>query len=228
MNMLYTEVFPYRIRLKMAIIVMMFLAIMLFKFWPQSYVIKELDLGYFEDRPIIMLDPTVVTIQKKSLVKPSPPSKTISPVQEPKVVTITTTTPAPASSSGSVGNAEQSARSGQPNAVVEPRISEKPTRLPSVVRIVEPVVPEAVKANRIRAELTVRVLVGVDGSVEKAEILEIRSFNPKSGKYEKVNDIAFGIKEATLQAAMGWKFRPAFEGNEKVKFWSRHLFTFGT
>jgi hypothetical protein len=227
MNMIKPESYPYYVRIKVAVIVMLMMTIVLFKFWPQQDFVKIIDMDFIEDQPMIMLDPTVVTIQKKSIAKP-PPSGNSRSVMDPEPVSYPNAVPTPPKPSGPTGNADAMGQSSQQNSVAEPRISNKPTRLPSVVRIVEPVVPEAVKINRIKAELTVRVLVGVDGSVEKAEILEIRSLNTKTGQFEKVNDIAFGIKEATLQAAMGWKFRPALEGSEKVKFWSKHLFTFGS
>ncbi len=107
------------------------------------------------------------------------------------------------------------------------RIASNPQSPPSVVRIVEPTVPEAAKRAGIKAEIMVSFLVDTDGQVEEATISEIKLYEGDSGSPRIVNSIGYGLTEATLQAALQWRFRPATQSGEKVRAYTRHIFTYG-
>lgn len=107
------------------------------------------------------------------------------------------------------------------------RIASNPQSPPSVVRIVEPTVPDAAKRANVKAEILVSFLVDTEGRVEEATISEIKLFEGSSGDFRKVESIGYGLTEATLEAALQWRFRPATENGEKVRAYTRHIFTYG-
>jgi len=221
----------YRNRIKLGIIVAQVVAVLLFKFWPTMTTVPQPIEISFDDRRIIAIDEAAITTQAAAPAAPPRPFVPVNPILNP-VIDITDQLDlrvepiALEPMQGAGTGATQGTGTGA-GGTGEARLSTRPTRPPSVVRIVEPVVPEEVRKARLRAEITVRFLVGADGLVEDAEIAEIKVYDTKTRQFQKVDDIGFGLREVTLQAAMGWRFRPAEEDGEKVRAWSRHLFTFG-
>jgi hypothetical protein len=221
----------YRNRIKLGIIVAQVVVILLFKFWPTMTTVPEPIEISFDDRRIIAIDESAITTQAAAPPAPARPFVPVNPILDP-VIDITDELDlrvepiAIQPIEGAGTGAAQGTGSGA-GGTGEARLSTRPTRPPSVVRIVEPVVPEEVRKAKLRAEITVRFLVGVDGLVEEAEIAEIRVYDSKTRQFEKVDDIGYGLRDVTLQAAMSWRFRSAEENGEKVRAWSRHLFTFG-
>lgn len=223
----------YRNRIKLGIVVAQVVAIMLFKLWPEMTTVPTVFEVSYDDRRIIAIDEAAITVQDSPPPAPARPFVPVNPILDPVPditdqldLRVEPISIQPMQGVGS-GNAEGVGTGSGTGGTGEARLSARPTRPPSVVRIVEPVVPEDVRKARLRAEITVRFLVGVDGLVEDAEIAEIRVYDSKTRKFELVDDIGYGLREVTLQAAMGWRFRAAEENGEKVKAWSRHLFTFG-
>lgn len=106
-------------------------------------------------------------------------------------------------------------------------IASSPEQPPSVIRIVEATTPEAAQKANIKAEVTVSFLVDKKGNVEEASIAQIKLYDPDTGEYKVVDTIGYGITEATLSAALQWKFRPAINNGEAVKAYSKQIFTFG-
>jgi len=221
----------YRNRIKAGIVVAQIVLILAFKFWPTMTTVPQPIEISFDDRRIIAIDEAAITTQAAAPAAPPRPFVPVNPILNP-VIDITDQLDlrvepiALEPMQGAGTGATQGTGTGA-GGTGEARLSTRPTRPPSVVRIVEPVVPEEVRKARLRAEITVRFLVGADGLVEDAEIAEIKIYDSKSRQFERVDDIGFGLREVTLQAAMGWRFRPAEENGEKVRAWSRHLFTFG-
>jgi hypothetical protein len=221
----------YRNRIKLGIIVAQVVAILFFKFWPTMTTVPEPIEISFDDRRIIAIDEAAITTQAAAPAAPPRPFVPVNPILNP-VIDITDQLDlrvepiALEPMQGAGTGATQGTGSGA-GGTGEARLSTRPTRPPSVVRIVEPVVPEEVRKAKLRAEITVRFLVGIDGLVEDAEIAEIKVYDAKTRQFQKVDEIGYGLREVTLQAAMGWRFRPAEEDGEKVRAWSRHLFTFG-
>ncbi|MEX0721481.1 MAG: energy transducer TonB [Balneolaceae bacterium] len=100
-----------------------------------------------------------------------------------------------------------------------------PERPAGILRIVEPTIPEAAKRQNLKAEIIVSFLVGTQGEVEEVFISEIRLYNGDS--YEVVNDIGYGLLEATMEAAAKWRFRPARDDGKQVKTYVRNNFRIG-
>ena len=106
------------------------------------------------------------------------------------------------------------------------QVASNPQLPPSVVRIVEPTVPEAAKKANIKAEIWVSFLVNKKGEVEEATISQIRVYEDEND-FRLVETINYGLPEATLEAALKWKFRPAKNNGQLVKAYTKHIFTYG-
>jgi len=222
----------YRNRIKVGVIVIQILFILLFRFWPESKWQPTVFEVSYDDRQIMVIDLAAITEQASPPPSPARPYVPINPILDP-VIDVTQeldlrVEPISAVPMEGVGTgAGQGSGTGSGDGTGEARLAQRPARPPSVVRIVEPVIPEEARKAKIRAEITVRFLVGADGLVEDAEIAEIKIYDNRTKEFVLSNDIGYGLKDVTLQAAQSWRFRPAEDGGEKVKAWSRHLFTFG-
>lgn len=106
-------------------------------------------------------------------------------------------------------------------------IVSNPDRSPRVTRIVEPVTPGGVIQSGKRFRVKVRFLVDENGHVEEIFITDILEFDSFIQDYIAVNRSEPEIAEATMAAAIQWRFRPAIENGEPVRSFSNHLFTFG-
>lgn len=107
----------------------------------------------------------------------------------------------------------------------EGRLVGSPEQPPGLIRIVEPTIPEAAKQANVKALIQVTFLVGLQGEVEDVYINEIRLYD--GNEYEVVNQIGYGLMEATLEAATKWKFRPARDQGEPVKTYVENSFRIG-
>ncbi|MFH5831905.1 energy transducer TonB [Halalkalibaculum sp. DA3122] len=205
------------------IIVAEVLMIALFLFWP----VEQKSGGTYQDfEPIddaIAIEDVQITTQRSS---PPPPPTPQVPVpvpndqiieEEPIVV-------------------EELNRQNLPNPIEEigtgpggegDQVAANPEQSPSLVRIVEPTVPEEAKKADIKAEIWVSFLVNTEGNVEEASISRIKLYDKKGDSFEIVNSINYGLTEATLEAALKWKFRPAKNNGEPVKAFTEHIFSFG-
>lgn len=117
-------------------------------------------------------------------------------------------------------NEEGTGVEGESEAVVG-----SPEVLPSIVRIVEPTIPEAAKDAGIKARILVTFLVDTNGAVEEAYVNEIRLYN--GDEYRVVNSIGYGILEAVMEASLKWRFRPAKNEGMAVKTYVENSFTIG-
>lgn len=221
----------YLNRIKAGIIVSQVFMILVFKFWPTITTIPETIEISFDDRRIIAIDESAITTQAAAALAPAKPYVPANPFLDPILditdqldLRVEPISIQPMEGAGTGSAAGTGTGTGGTGVA---RLSTRPMRPPSVVRIVEPVVPEEVRKAKLRAEITVRFLVGVDGLVEEAYIAEIKVYDAKTRQFQKVDDIGYGLREVSLQAAMGWRFRAAEDNGEKVRAWSRTLFTFG-
>ena len=107
------------------------------------------------------------------------------------------------------------------------RISGNPDRPPRVIRIVEPVLTEGAKRANIKAMIVVNFLVNGDGSVREAYIAEVRLFDDNGENYKVVPEIGYGLMQATIEAALKWRFRPAEEEGDRVSAYAQDIFSFG-
>lgn len=211
----------YRNRILACMVIAELIAIALFTLWP----VPDRESAYqdivFDDSDAI-IDEMTITRQSSS---PPPPPRPQVPVPVPndevieeeilelQDIDISEYADSMTVGFGTVGDSDQ--------------IASNPQTPPSVVRIVEPTVPEAAKRANIKAEILVSFLVNKEGQVEEATISEIKLFDGESGNFRKVDYIEYGITDATLKAALQWRFRPAKNGGEVVKAYTQHIFTYG-
>src|SRR6056297_1409336 len=73
-----------------------------------------------------------------------------------------------------------------------------------------------------KAQLDVTFLVGANGTVEDAFISEIRLYEGDS--FTVVNQIGYGLLEATIEAALKWRFSPAKQEGKPVRTYVENSF----
>ena len=215
----------YRIRILSAIVAAELIILAFVKFWPtpatSSKSFQEDDFS--ED--VIMFEDAVVTRQVSG---PPPPPKPTAPIPEPtdEVIEEEITELDDVQFSEYADSLSESIIGKQGND--DGPIAGSPEHPPRITRIVEPATPEAAQQANIKAEITVNFLVGTDGRVEEASIEQIRLYDgPDSPDYTVVETIDYGITEATLDAALQWKFQPAQNNGRPVRAYTRQIFTFG-
>jgi outer membrane biosynthesis protein TonB len=213
----------YRVRIMACVIAAEVIAIGIFQFWPSPDKPDNSfkDINFAEDT--ISLEDVVRTKQQSS---PPPPPKPQVPIPVPndevieeEQITLDDLNISEYSDSLSVSTIGSRGDADKP--VSSPQVN------PSVIHIVEPTVPEAAKKANIKAEIYVSFLVDKQGRVEEATISEIKLYDQKTGNVKKVETINYDLTEATLNAALQWKFRPAKNEGKPVKAYSRQVFTFG-
>lgn len=198
------------------------IALGLFNFWPTpNNPAPYKDVDFAEDA--ISMEDVVRTKQQSS---PPPPPKPQIPVPVPndevieeEIVNLEDLNVSKYSDSLSVTMVGSQGDADEP--VSSPQVS------PTIIHIVEPTVPEAAKRADIKAEIYVSFLVDKQGKVEEATISQIKLYDRETGNAEIVETIDYGLTEATLNAALQWKFRPAKNEGQPVKAYSRQVFTFG-
>lgn len=212
----------YRIRMMTCVAVAELLAIALFNLWPAPDQSKnsDRDLNYSED--VLAIEEVIRTEQNRPASPPKPQVPVPVPndeVIEEEITTLDDLNVSEFSDSLSVAKLGNEGDSDEP--VSNPQMS------PSIIRIVEPTVPEAAKKANIKAEIWVNFLVNEEGNVEEATIAQIKLYDRSTGEVKQVQSIGYGLTEATLSAALQWKFRPARHNGETVKAYTRQIFTFG-
>lgn len=194
-----------------------------FNLWPAPDIAKEPQQQVNFSDDAIAIEDVVRTKQQNS---PPPPPKPQVPIPVPndevieeEIITLEDLNISKYSDSlseamvGSEGDADK--------PVSSPEVS------PSIIHIVEPTVPNAAKEAKIKAEIYVSFLVDKEGKVEDANISQIKLYDSESGKVENVQTIGYGLTEATIKAALQWKFRPATNEGQPVRTYTRQVFSFG-
>lgn len=204
------------------IVIAELLVLSVFTFWPvpdQESIYQDI---VFSDSDSI-IDEVQITTQKSS---PPPPPRPQVPIPVPddeviedEILTLEDIDISEYTDSMSVAGLGKIGDSDQ--------VATNPQMPPSVIRIVEPTVPEAAKKADIKAEILVSFLVDKNGQVEEATISQIKLFNNDSKTFEMVDYINYGLTDATLQAALQWRFRPAKNQGNVVKSYTKHIFTYG-
>jgi len=212
----------YRIRVLVAIAVVELLVIGVFNLWPVSESTSTRQQIDFSDDAIALED--VVRTEQQS--SPPPPPKPQIPIPEPTdevieedPIELDDLNVSKYSDSLSVEMIGSEGDADKP--VSSPQVA------PQVIHIVEPTVPDAAKKADIKAEIWVNFLVDEEGKVEEASITEVVLYDQESGEKRTVDRIDYGLTEATLTAALQWRFRPARNNGQPVKAYSRKIFTFG-
>ena len=202
--------------------------ILLFKFWPVSHSEPKFQISQVSEQPVTM-NLVEVTHQGGSSTPPNPvvpvevPSDKIIPdplthVQTENLIKGDTLGIGTMPGSGSGTGAGQ----GSGNAIVS-----NPDMPPSIVKIVEPAIPNQARDAKVKAEVFVNFLVGKNGLPEDVSIAKIRVYDENQDKWKVVPTIGYGIIDATLEAAAQWRFRPAKNKGKVVRAYTQHIFTFG-
>lgn len=219
-NTLYKESY-YQHRIMVCIIISQLILIAVFRFWPQSVEEKEKDF-YVEVNQEIFVEQSIATKQDNA---PASPPKPQIPVPVPSEEVIEEDIPilefSDYLSLEKIGEGEI----GQLGDSDEPVAS--PQRPPTPLKITEPPTPEAAKQAGIKAEIYVTFLVKEDGSVEEIFIQSIRKYDSNGRTYEQLQDIGYGLIEASLNAAEKWRFNPARDNGKVVKAYTTQVFSFG-
>lgn len=212
----------YKNRILGSIVIAELLVISIFTLWPAPDQERTYQDIVFSDSEAV-IDEVTITTQQSS---PPPPPRPQVPIPVPndevieeEILTLQDIDISEYSDSmsvvglGKIGDSQQ--------------IASNPQLPPSVIRIVEPTVPDAAKKADIKAEILVSFLVDKKGQVEEATISQIKVYNQDSGSYEIVDHIGYGLTSATLEAALQWRFRPAKNKGETVRSYTKHIFTYG-
>lgn len=213
----------YRNRILGCIVLVELIALGIFNLWPAEQTSETRQDITFNEGNVIM-DEIVITKQQDT---PPPPPKPQVPVPVPndevieeEIIELNDLNIS--EYSDSLSEELMGARGNSDQAMMNPQTS------PSVVRIVEPTVPEAAKKANVKAEIWVNFLVNEKGVVEEANIAEIRLYDEETEDYRVVNTIDYGLTEATIKAALQWKFRPAKDNGQIVRAYIKHIFTYGS
>jgi len=207
-------------RFMIALIGSLMIILAFFKLWPVLPPEKAEFQEFYADEEIL-IDNTIITQQADS---PPPPPKPMVPVPVPNDEIIPEDIefpdiddiPADQSTSEMPGRGETS---GKAQLVGDPQTP------PMLLKIVEPTIPQAVKDQNIKAQIDVTFLVGVNGTVEDAFISEIRLYEGDS--FTVVNQIGYGLLEATIEAALKWRFSPAKQEGKPVRTYVENSFNIG-
>lgn len=198
------------------------LVLAIFNFWPVKKFREATPEIDFSDQSIAIEDVVRTTQQNR----PPPPPKPHVPLPVPNdeiieedPIELDNLNISNYSDSLSVEMIGSDGEADEP--VSSPQVS------PQVIHIVEPTVPEAAKKANIKAEIWVEFLVDKQGKVEEATITRIILYDQETGETKRLNSINYGLTEATLNAALQWKFRPARNNGQPVKAYSRQVFTYG-
>lgn len=213
--------FNYQNRIMACIIAAEIIALGFFHFWPVSENSEEIFQDDFSE-DVLAIEDIVRTEQTEPASPPRPqvplPQPTDEVIEE-EITEIDDLNIAETSDSLSIAMLGNEGESDEPVS--------NPQNSPSVIRIVEPTVPDAAKRENIKAEIWVNFLVDKEGRVEEASISQIKIYDTNSGEVKEVESIGYGLTAATLNAALQWRFRPARNNGEAVRAYTRQIFTFG-
>jgi len=211
----------YRHRMMSAIAVSLFFAILTVRYWPvEEWIVQPYEPRVFQEQ--VLIDDIEITRHQSS--PPPPPRPTLpQPVPSDEVVedvvyledllTVTDLPDLPAEHGSGID--------GDDDIIVS-----QPQLPPSVIRIVEPSVPELPGELRGRIEMVVNFLVNRDGSVEEASIVEVRKYDENRENYEVLPFIQYGLMGATLEAALSWRFRAARHDGVGVRTYTTATFNY--
>jgi hypothetical protein len=207
-------------RYMIALIGSLIIILAFFNLWPVSAPEKSEFQDFYSDEEIL-IDNTIITQQADS---PPPPPKPMVPIPVPNDEIIPEDIEFP-DIDDIPSNESASEMPGRGETFGKAQLVGDPQSPPMLLKIVEPTIPQAVKDQNIKAQIDVTFLVGADGSVEDAFISEIRLYEGDS--YRVVEQIGYGLLEATIEAALKWRFSPARQDGEPVRTYVENSFNIG-
>lgn len=212
----------YPIRLGLAVVICQILFILLFRFWPDYS--EEPELVYRDSFVMdeILLDDITITRQGRETPPPPVPPRIDNPEPVDDIVEVEL-------DFEELFDPEVLPDEGLPDPEGDSdEVVAYPSQPANVSRIVEPVIPSEFRRQNIRAQIVVTFVIGRDGVVEDVSINELRLYDRSEQEFKTVEHIGFGIEDATIEAAMRWRFRPAYDDDRLVRSLARHTFTFGS
>lgn len=212
----------YRLRVMVCIALTEVLLLLIIHFWPVEITgNSSRDIDFNEGR--ILIEQVVITQQQSA---PPPPTKPQIPIPVPndqvieeEIIILQDFDISQYADSlfvgkgGAAGNAD--------------RVVKNPQKSPSIIRIVEPTVPDAAQKAGVKAQIWVNLLIDKRGDVVEANISKILLYDEETEDFRQVPRIDYGLTEATINAALQWEFRPATDNGQPVKAYSEQIFSFG-
>lgn len=213
--------YVYRHRVMSGMVVTLLVLILIVRFWP----VRERTIEPYQPEQTevsVLIDDVLVTRQQSA---PPPPQRPILPQPVPSDEIIPDQIIFEEELSlDDLPLLEEGRGSGLEG---EDRIVSEPQFPPSVVRIVEPSVPDLPEELKGQIEMVVNFLVDGDGYVEEASIVEIRQYQDESrSEYEVLPFIGYGLMSATLEAALSWRFRAARHDGSEVRTYTTATFNY--
>lgn len=207
-------------RFMLSLICAELILLMILKFWPAQV---EMPTPYNDQflEEVIYVERAIVTQQTNAPAAPPKPEIPI-PVPNDEVIEEEIDFP---EFDDIFTNFDAMGEEGSSVTGGEGKLVGSPEQEPRVVRIVEPTISDIAKRQNIKAQIIVTFLVGINGEIEEAVVSQIRLYNGDS--YEVVDQIGYGILEATLEAASKWRFTPARDDGERVKTYVQNSFNIG-
>lgn len=217
---IYYDELEHQHRFMLSLIYAELIVLMILKLWPAQVAPPE-NFEYSYNDETIYVERAIVTRQSSA---PAAPPKPRIPVPVPNDEVIEEKIDFP-EFDDVFSKLDADGDQGLSSVGGEGELVGSPERPPGLIRIVEPTTPDAAKRANIKAQIIVTFLVGTDGEVEDAFISEIRLYDGDS--YKVVDRIGYGLMEATLEAALKWRFRPARDQGEPVKTYVENSFNIG-
>jgi protein TonB len=214
----------YLLRVMQSLVLSLGVLLALFTFWPVPEVEEGRD-QIFDTRAkeaisLEMIEPT------SQISKPPPPPAPIPPVEVPDDVVleeIEMEVPSEISTNESdeiTEKVEGTIDTG-PAFIAQAEISPKP------VRFVEPEYSKEARQKKIRARVTVEVLVDEKGQVQESRIIDRFLLGDNDEPPTPVQRLGYGLEEAAEAAAKRWRFRPARHQGRTVQTYTTLTFSFG-
>lgn len=213
--------FEYRQRVLYGLIAVLVFMILLVKFWPvQERIVEEQEQFVYQDD--VLIDEIEITRQQ-SAPPPPPRPQMPHPVPDDEIIedNIEFDPDMDLIDFPDLPEGMGTGLEGDEEVIVS-----NPQLPPSVVRIVEPSVPDLPDELRGRIEMVVNFLVNSNGTVEEASIMQIRMYNEERTDYEVLPFIQYGLMGATLEAALNWRFRAARHDGIGVKTYTTATFNY--
>lgn len=219
---IYFDEFEHTQRFMLCMVAALLIAISVFKLWPVSDKEERISYESIYQEEEILIDNAIVTRQSSL---PPPPPKPLVPVPVPDDEVIPEDYDFPDVEDLFDDNELYDESEEIQLGSSEGRLVGDPQQGPRLVKIVEPTISETAKNQNIKAQIIVTFLVGTDGNIEDVFVSEIRLYD--GNDYKVVDQIGYGILEATLEAATKWKFIPAKDDGENVKTYVENSFNIG-
>lgn len=217
---IYYDELEHEHRFMLSLICAELILLMILKLWPVQVETSTPYDDPFTDE-VIYVERAIVTQQTNAPAAPPKPEIPI-PVPNDEVIEEEIDFP---EFDDIFTNFDAMGEEGSSETGGEGKLVGSPEQEPRVVRIVEPTISDIAKRQNIKVQIIVTFLVGLNGEVEEAVVNEIRLYNGDS--YEVVDQIGYGILEATLEAASKWRFIPAKDEGERVKTYVQNSFNIG-